>query len=771
MGKHGAEDAAMQPAAVKPSRYRQTQDGQFRAHHIDKTESMAQASGGRKSSEQNPSIVRSMSRYRRNRPSGHGNTAAVPSVPRLPVESDHASTKPVPPLPAPAQEDPEVPERSGREREKHRQNAMDQLTGGSPVARSIPLRPTKSTKETYSRKERSKQEQTAALTQQDYDGHGNHHTPPSDAPRKSFLQKVKLAKTKDSPGRDEATIKYIAMGGGGIVPGTDAPISAVNAGERHVVVQYSDAAVKLPVTPTTLAQDILSAAYQQVSPCIDPAKFIVIESFHQIGLERPLRRYERVRDVLNSWTHDLDNRLIIIPPSSMEALAQVDAQEVPSEKPTETTVELYHSPRPRKWDKRFVTLRADGQVMVSKKENSKDHTNICHLTDFDIYSPSARALAKDIKPPKKLCFAIKSQEKSSMFLSTENFVHFFATSDRAVADRWHRAVQGWRSWYLVNKMGAGQPLENAIAPPAEPLMHVQTSADQPRPSSSKDIFSRKRTVRERVPPSTSYPKGLSVDTSGASYQSEKASLVQGISPEEVNAETFSPAGLLGRTYTQRRQAMREREEREKQAKHDPFSPHGLLNGVPMFPTGNVEGADAVRPGTAAHTPAAGGYLGRGHSVSQKNKPLVDLTPVFQEPPQHTRKGRGVTVQPGKQLIDAATGPDLAPGSVAIPAATAWRRPSVDASSHGRNRANTMRSVRHTSQHHNGSSSAGESPSSPTNPFMPNSLLASSSSRRTTSQGKPSAGHGLTTGDRHATHPMLDMSPENPFAEGSLLRQL
>jgi hypothetical protein len=508
-------------------------------------------------------------------------------------------------------------------------------------------------------------------------------------------------------------------------------------------------------------QDLLLSASKKLSRDIDPEKFIMIESFHQVGLERNLRRYERVRDVMNSWAHDADNRLIVIPPSSMDALAQLDAQLAPSDKPGETSVYLYYSQRPGKWDKRYVTLCPNGQITVAKKESSKDHTPICHLSDFDIYNPSARALAKEIKPPKKICIAIKSQQKSSMFLSTDKFVHFFSTNDSAMADKWHKVTQAWRSWYLVNKMGAAEKTEADAPLPTRSLTNRQTGESGPRPSISKDIYSQKKSSREQAQPPASFPKDMVIATGVGNHGS-----VPGRPSEDMNATTFSPTGLLGRTYTQRKKAMHEKEEREKRAKEEPFTDQGLLSDSPIHPP-DYSNHQTSRSNTMTRAPDG---LSRSLSASQKPKPLVDLTPVFQEAPQHIRKGRGVTVEPGVKLVDAATGPELAVKTVDIPPATSWRRPSVEVSSRNCNRSNTARSERQVSQRSKPSqiSSAESSPTLPPNPFQPNSLLAST---RVTSQGKPFTGRGVATGDRNATQPMLDMSPDNPFAEGSLLRKL
>lgn len=746
----------------------------------------------------NASIARSMSRYRRNRPGANDKPpTAVPATPALPKSTrsqptEHALTQRYRKQNACDARDiedtrtaqPNAVDDDQLAKERQRQHAMDQLTGASETTRAMSAQPRRREENQQPTKEKQRDEEKYSEAQLQAS-----RPDPAAENRKSFLQKAKLSRSKETFRSDDSTPKYIEVGGGGIVPGIDAPVSAVNAGERRVLVQYGELTMDFAVTPSTQAQDILMAAPKRLSRDVDPAKFILMESFHQLGLERPLRRYERIRDVMNSWAHDNDSRLFITPPASVDALDQLDAQHISSEQPRAVTVYLYYSQRPRRWDKRYITLRADGQVTMAKKEGAKDQTNICHLSDFDIYVPNARALAKEIKPSKRICYAIKSQQKSSMFLKSENFVHFFTTNDRTMAEKWYQAAQKWRSWYMVNTLGAGQRVEEEAAllrqsetrtsssrkktllEDAEPPMQAQRSVDQQR-TTSKELSTRKKTQREHAPPPSSFPETLTVNTNVAGSNGGKA-LVQGISPEEVEASTFSPSGLLGRTYTQRQRAMREQEEKDKRAAQDPpFSSHGILGGsgpaTPTFASSHCNG----RSNTIVQSSDATGFVNRSQSVHQNGKPLIDLTPVFHEPPQHTRKGRGVTVERGMPLIDAATGPGLAPISTNIPPATAWRRPPADPSPRSRYRSNTTGRDRYHSQPHaNGyPTSTGVSPTSPDGPFIPNSLLASST-RMSNSQRTAGTGKGVATGDRNAARPMLDMSPESPFVEGSLLRQL
>ncbi|PYI05962.1 hypothetical protein BO78DRAFT_127040 [Aspergillus sclerotiicarbonarius CBS 121057] len=646
------------------------------------------------------------------------------------------------------------------QREKHRQNAMERLTGGE-IKASVPASHPRSATRERSADKAEDPSNRRPRKDSEYQGRTNGTAfasrRASNEPRRQSLSDAPLVSAIDT----NVSAQF---------PGFDAPVSAVNARERRVVVQYRKTSLKICVTPSTSARDIVSAALAQMAAGVDPEKFILMESFAELGLERPLRRYEYVRDVMNSWTHDEQNTLIVVPAASLDALTLLDGQNVSLGPPADVTFHMYYSQRPRKWDKRYVTLRSDGQVTVSKKENAQDSTNTCHVSDFDIYSPTASYLANNVKPPKKFCQAVKSQQKSNMFVSTENFVHFFSTNDRDIADGWYRAVQTWRSWYLVTRLGAGQPEAEAghadevtgksppkplLNPFEEPANEVQPlpALERTKSTKTKELFSHKKSTRERGPPPTSFPKLLTGESD----------LAAGSSSDEA---PFSASGLLGRTYTMRQRAMKEREEQEK-LENEELLRQGLI--------GAMGSRRPSRTNTMTSTHGPDPNLIR-RTQSMRTKPLVDLTPVYQEPPQHIRKGRGVAVEPGLPLIDAATSVD-APGGIQIPSATTWRRPQVAPESAApevrtRNRSNTARSINNQPRYHH------TAPTTPTDvenirsqdgPFIPNSLLARSVPVAA-AQGPP-VGHGVATGDRNASKPMLDMSPENPFAEGSLLRGL
>lgn len=526
-------------------------------------------------------------------------------------------------------------------------------------------------------------------------------------PKKSFtermadhISKYQSAAKSDSKADLKKKISTpIAIGPGGdvAVPQFDAPISAVNAGERRVIVKSKDFIISLPVMPSTTPVDIIRSIAKQNPGSVDVNASVLVESFKQVGLERPLRMYEHIRDILNSWDTDTQNTLVLEPsPTRGNDDDDLDVRNVSNVQPGETSVYLYHSQKPGRWDKRCITLRPDGQLLI--KKNGIESANICHLSDFDIYVPTPRQMTKKIKPPKKVCFAVKSQQKSSIFISTANFIHFFSTGDKKLATSWYKAVQEWRSWYLVNVMGKGQNVAQRVgdtherdhrgsefhseklATPGHRPNHTLESADYPayaiaphslshqmrptqqplrassnqRPSTAKGpaessgILSSIKPTRNRAAPPVSFPKYLMEDVSMGAAAIRAKGISQETSFDESGPQPFSTTGLLGRTYSQRQKTQNDQERNSgSRHGHNPTTHTATINGD-------------------------SGGIKRTMSLRQKPKPLIDLTPVYQEPPQHTKKGKGVVPDqmPAGGLIDIATSPEVA---IPIPPTKAWRR--------------------------------------------------------------------------------------------------
>ncbi|OHE96403.1 hypothetical protein CORC01_08326 [Colletotrichum orchidophilum] len=521
--------------------------------------------------------------------------------------------------------------------------------------------------------------------------------------------------------------RFIQAGGGGIVPQTDAPTSASNAGERRVTIRCMQSSISLPVTPDTTPNEILYSAANLMTHNINPQTSVVLECYFAFGLERRLRRYEPVALVMNSWDRDTQHCLLIVPGESTDKNPDLNLEGVPrtiDPPPGLINFALYHSQRPGKWNKRYITLLETGQVFSAKKKDArlsdKDAVSLCHLSDFDLYTVTEKDMLKQIRAPKKNCFAVKSQQKSTVFQNTENFIHFFATDDTRLAEDFQRIIQGWRSWYIANKVvdlnkkkssthsstgrsatkaggltrsgtlhrprvsndetpytiGTFSPLldmdrfEKPIddfgkdldnKPTARPADHHST----PRHTQSQKVVSRSRTT-----PNLSQP------------------LTKRLIDPFAKAE-FKSGGLLGHGYEGRKQQAEKAAataEHQQYAVESPFTGGPSLlshfsepdnNGMPQrrgtVRSSRPTAADSLpqprsrsRPPVARPTTSSRPKTSDGGSSSGKREmpqPLVDLTPRVPDLPAAWRdgQGRGVRVPTGKPLIEMATGLELPDG--------------------------------------------------------------------------------------------------------------
>ncbi len=252
----------------------------------------------------------------------------------------------------------------------------------------------------------------------------------------------------------------------------------LTAGRLQVQVRCKQLSMELAVTADTTAVDILYGCSEALTHPINTACSVVLERYVRLGLERRLRRYEKIADVVRSWDRDggggdgaQQNSLLVLPADSFESDRDLEAAAVPNtaDPPQGFILQLYHSPRPGKWHKRFVTLLEGGQLFACKKIDaelslssstsagsgsgaSADRRELCHLADCDIYTPTEAQMRKQLKPPKKYCYAVKSQRRPAAFGDpADGFVHFFCTEDLATAQKFHSLVHLWRSWHLLHQ--------------------------------------------------------------------------------------------------------------------------------------------------------------------------------------------------------------------------------------------------------------------------------------------------------------------------------
>lgn len=347
---------------------------------------------------------------------------------------------------------------------------------------------------------------------------------------------------------------------------TAALACCANVAIQSVSVRCRGTAVPVQVTKETSTTDLLLACSQSLAKLgwpINPDSCVVIEPCLRPGLERRLRQYELVWDVMSGWDHDSSNTLIILPDSS-DPDRELSLSSVPKtlEEPAGFVLPLYFLLRPGKWAQRYITLKENGQIFASKKQDwkstDKDVARLCHLSDFDLYLPTESEMRRQLRPPKRYCYAVRSQEKATLFEDSTHYVHFFCTEDPNVARQFRSCVHGWRSWYLVNKKLGLHEKKKLSSPTGRPRADSgykgRASVDQGLGGrASVDQGSRARPLVD-IPSTRSFPssrEGTPVDASPRSAIPPVPPLPSSL--RENPAAVFAAGGLLGNGYEERKQ--------------------------------------------------------------------------------------------------------------------------------------------------------------------------------------------------------------------------
>ncbi|KIW07276.1 uncharacterized protein PV09_02130 [Verruconis gallopava] len=610
-------------------------------------------------------------------------------------------------------------------------------------------------------------------------------------PRPSTAADDRRPKTSHAspPKFDLPTIK---PGGGGIVPLSDAPVSGVASAERRVRIRFGKSEINLPVEPTTSAQQLIKSASNVMSEQFNPREAVIYEHYRPENIRRPLRMYEHVQKVLNSWEDDHQNYLMIEPsdPEADQELYEAHAPQQHQLRQFERW--LMYQYKPGKFDDRWITVRTDGQILAAKNQSGKDVVQVCNISDFDIYAPILDP-KRQKKKSRTVTLLVKSQQKSAMFLNKSDFIHVFCTEDKQAAEDFFRAVQDWRSYYLVNKMGQGKgsKLGDLASDPTGGHQRSKSVESHYMLGSFNDLgldfsnFGRTQEPSNAEKRKDSFDENRPLGAFGLALPSAQehsrmmhqrqlserkertrvppTALRHGI-PNRPGGREDALAALNGASQNHRLSWDSTR------SGDDAFNPNGLLGSQYQQRKHNAKASQDYGGGLQRNTSVRSsisqrrnsfdsGTLGRHKSVRQPDfgKPLVDLTPQYKEPPQFAKRGKGFKPdQIGSGgLIENATSPE---NPLGIPGNNDWRaRPST--SGGGLEKSKSINRTKSTRRQPHGAPDDLE-------PFTVGLLAQSGKS----GWGDGQVGHGVISGN-HAKGPMLDMSEPSLFGSGTLLRKM
>lgn len=550
--------------------------------------------------------------------------------------------------------------------------------------------------------------------------------------------------------------------------------------DRKINVQVGKETLAVALPPDTEASTLAAAVSKLVPEKTIYGASILLESFKGLGLERPVRKYERIRDIMNGWEDDTRNTLILI--SSLSGGEGLNACDAPVESPPEAYAWLSYMVKPGKWSKRWFMMR-DGAILMAKKETKKDKDlqHVCHLSDFDIYDPTPTTASNVLKCPKRHCFAIKSQQKASLFQNTADWVHYLGTNDRNIYTTWQNLLRSWRSYYLVQVKGYGQPPGSKEKSSSEdeerkkdedkPINRTRTQS-RPPTSDTAGSNGRKKFTPLISEEELAKPPSLTIDIPIQRSKSLKAAgrcygttTTSPTALELPAGEVFAPTGLLGRTYTKKVKEMQDAEKEQRRQNVPLFTPDSALGNLSNSPpvrtftmrdhkrASSVESALHLEPRSHADAARANqsGFRRQKSLSKQMPKPLIDFSDSEQPPLPRSRYCARTLVNNGASssggLISSATGPafyDAPP----LPNSAIWNMAKSRPGTRDKDHVNQQ--FMHGPQG---------------NPFTGTGLLAYSQE----GAGAVSKGHGVYRKGADGT--LLDMRNKSLFVHGSLLAKV
>lgn len=346
------------------------------------------------------------------------------------------------------------------------------------------------------------------------------------------------------------------------------------------------AVVEVPVSAR--ARDLALEVVERERLPMDDSKggWVVFDCSSELGIERPLREYEIITEVVNVRGHPKTDYFLI---KRTELSPYLSMRSVPSSSPALAGF-VYVQDRKKKWNKRWLELRDHG-LYHAKNEKGKDEMSICQISSFDVYLVDSSA----VKMPKANGFALRSQNPITMFEKPDqDYIHYFCLTDPAAHRDWVRATLNARSYMLRQ--------EKAV------LFQADSSSNDQGPASSGTAtsggLSRKNTSRR--------PNGRSAaaagdDTSniGAAGPAPSTPLID----SNAFAGPFAKGSLLAdKAISDAKEALR------GHAAAAP--PIGAFNDLSLMERNNARTNEALRREEA---------LERQRRLKAGGQPLVDLS--------------------------------------------------------------------------------------------------------------------------------------------------
>ncbi|KAJ2963975.1 hypothetical protein NQZ79_g1066 [Umbelopsis isabellina] len=202
----------------------------------------------------------------------------------------------------------------------------------------------------------------------------------------------------------------------------------------------------------------------------------LFELANKVGVERPLRDWEIVTDILSTWDQDEKNALLVKKYSYKSTLTSESVLGKSEFVPP--SGQLHFEYKRGKWHKRSFTVKDNG-IYLSRDSKKAGDAPVVPLANVDVYT-----LTTPIKKaPTPFGFILKAQQKARIFENPEDFVFSFCADDMEQLKLWVLGLRQVKAtFYTSNPARLLSPLKPLELPPLpQSVVHKVLSPNEKTP--------------------------------------------------------------------------------------------------------------------------------------------------------------------------------------------------------------------------------------------------------------------------------------------------
>ncbi|KAI8384942.1 uncharacterized protein BYT42DRAFT_493944 [Radiomyces spectabilis] len=214
------------------------------------------------------------------------------------------------------------------------------------------------------------------------------------------------------------------------------PLPRIAVQTITIRIYIDDAKNHKTVQLTNLLTAAMVIQYLKKKALIDASdEWTLFEIANSHGVERPIRSWEIVLDVISAWESDAANALLAILHKRTSAAHGW----------------VYIEYKKGKWQKRFCFIK-DNAIYHAKDNKGSSSAILCYLATFDVYT----LLQPLHAAPAPFVFALRAQEKFSMFEREHDYLRLLAVDDQEAMKEWVLSIRAAKviffvCFWLVNK--------------------------------------------------------------------------------------------------------------------------------------------------------------------------------------------------------------------------------------------------------------------------------------------------------------------------------